>query len=75
VAHATYVVLGVMALATSTYYFSVSRSALLVVPAWILLAEWVGTKTMAAPGMGDDLRSDDGCLRGVIHQRPLGQLT
>ena len=37
---AIYVALGVGALATSTYYFSVSRSALLWFPAWLLLAEW-----------------------------------
>lgn len=39
-AHAIYISLGVAALATSTYYFSVSRSALLWFPLWILLAEW-----------------------------------
>ena len=37
---AVYVFVGTVALATSTYYFSVSRSALLWFPVWILLAEW-----------------------------------
>ena len=47
---AIYVALGVAALATSTYYFSVSRSALVWFPAWILLAEWSIKRRWLLPG-------------------------
>lgn len=46
---AVYVFTGLVALACSTYYFSISRSALLWFPAWLLLAEWSARRKWLMP--------------------------